>query len=97
MASICRLGDSSTGHGGFPPTALIQTPVSKTFFEGSLAGVVGAMYAPHVRGRVIHAGGLRMITQGSPKTFVEGSPIARQGDSIVCGDTVGPGATKSSA
>ena len=32
MPAVSRIGDMSTGHGCFAPTALIQTPVTKTFF-----------------------------------------------------------------
>ena len=40
MPAVSRLGDMSTGHGCFSPTALVQTPVAKTFFNGIKASVV---------------------------------------------------------
>ena len=40
MPAVSRIGDMSTGHGCFAPTALVQTPVTKTFFNGKLASVV---------------------------------------------------------
>ena len=87
MPAVSRIGDMSTGHGCFAPTALIQTPVTKTFFNGKLASVVntGCLHAPHVCGLVIHAGVTRSPNSGASKTFIEGNLASRIGDNIACG------------
>ena len=95
MPAISRIGDMSTGHGCFAPTALIQTPVTKTFFNGKLASVVnaGCLHAPHVCGVVIHAGATRSPNSGASKTFIEGNLAARIGDNITCGDAIAEGSS----
>jgi len=97
MPAVSRLGDMSTGHGCFPPTALIATPVSKTFFNGILASVVdsGCLHAPHTCGRVTHAGTTRSPSAGASKTYIEGKLAARIGDSIACGDAIAQGSPNS--
>lgn len=87
----------STGHGCFAPTPLIQTPVTKTFFNGILAGVVDSQcqHAPHTCGVVTHAAAERAPSAGSSKSFIEGNPAARIGDDITCGDTCAEGSTNS--
>ena len=50
MPAVSRKGDMSTGHGPWAPTAMISTPVKKTYFNGKLAGVVDAQ---HVSARVV--------------------------------------------
>lgn len=93
MPAISRLGDMSTGHGCFPPTALVATPVSKTFFNGILSSVVNSacQHATHVCGVVVHAGDTRAPSSGASKTFIEGNPAARIGDNIACGDAIAEG------
>ena len=93
MPAISRIGDMSTGHGCFPPTALVVTPVTKTFFNGKLASVVnsGCQHAAHVCGTAVHAGATRAPSSGASKTFIEGNPAARIGDNISCGDAIGEG------
>lgn len=97
MPAISRLGDMSTGHGCFPPTALVQTPVTKTFFNGIKASVIDStcQHAPHVCGITTHAGTTRAPSSGASKTFIEGKPAARIGDNIVCGDAIAEGSTNS--
>jgi uncharacterized Zn-binding protein involved in type VI secretion len=92
MPAQCRLGDKSTGHGCFPPTAVNGGCASKTTIEGPAAAVVGSTHPPHSCGNTTHSG--RSISSGSGKTTIEGSPAARIGDSINCGDAMGQGASK---
>jgi len=91
MPSICKIGDYSTGADGYPPSALISTPITKTYINGQLIGAVGAIYAPHTQGKTTHSDVQRTIIQGSSKTFIEGFAVARTGDLIADGDTVGDG------
>ncbi len=97
MPAVSRLGDMSTGHGCFPPTALIQTPVSKTFFNGILAGVVSnaCQHESHSCGIVVHEQSIRNPSSGASKTFIEANPAARIGDNITCGDACGEGSPNS--
>ena len=97
MPAVIRLNDMSTGHGCFPPTALIATPVSKTFFNGIKAGVVNnsCLHQPHTCGIVTHGGSTRSPSSGASKTFIEGNPAARIGDNIACGDTCAEGSSNS--
>jgi uncharacterized Zn-binding protein involved in type VI secretion len=92
MPAACRLTDSSTGHGCFPPTTVNGGVASKTSIEGLMAAVVGSSHPPHSCGTTVHAG--RTISSGSAKTTIEGIPAARIGDSISCGDVMGQGASK---
>lgn len=97
MPAVSRLGDMSTGHDCFPPTELIQTPVSKTFFNGIKASVVDetCQHAPHSCGITTHEGVTRSPSSGSSKTFIEGRPAVRIGDNIACGDAIAEGSTNS--
>ena len=92
MPSASRLTDMSTGHGCFTPTPVNGGVASKTSIEGLLAAIVGSTHPAHACGSTVHAG--RTISSGSGKTTIEGSPAARIGDSISCGDVMGQGATK---
>ena len=97
MPAVSRIGDMSTGHGCFPPTALIQTPVTKTFFNGKLASVVNSatQHAPHTCGITTHSGSTRSPSSGASKTFIEGKLAARIGDNIACGDAIAEGSPNS--
>ena len=97
MPAVSRLGDMSTGHGCFPPTALVSTSATKTFFNGKLASVVdaGSQHAPHTCGIVTHAGSTRSPSNGASKTYIEGKPAARIGDDIACGDAIAEGSPNS--
>jgi len=93
MAAVIRLGDLSAGHGCFPPTALVVTPVQKTFVNGIKIGVVSAecQYASHLCLLVVHSQSSRNPLSGAIKTFIEGNPAARIGDAIACGDVCAQG------
>lgn len=97
MPAVIRIGDASTGHGCFPPTALVMTPVAKTFFNGILAGVVSGscQHATHCCGIPCHTGSARSPSSGASKTFIEGNAAARIGDNISCGDACGEGSPNS--
>jgi uncharacterized Zn-binding protein involved in type VI secretion len=97
MPAVSRIKDMSTGHGCFPPTALIQTPVIKTFFNGELAAVVdtGCQHAAHSCGITTHSGSTRSPSTGASKTFIEGKLAARIGDNIACGDAIAEGSPNS--
>ena len=97
MPAVSRIGDMSTGHGCFAPTALVQTPVTKTFFNGKLASVVNSatQHAPHTCGITTHSGSTRSPSSGASKTFIEGKLAARIGDNIACGDAIAEGSPNS--
>lgn len=91
MPAAAYLGSYSTGHACFPPTKLISTSVSKTYFNGKLAAVVNSSFLEHKCGKIIHAGPLRKLISGASKTYIEGTLAARIGDDIACGDAVAQG------
>jgi len=93
MSAISRIGDMSTGHGCFPPTPLVMTPVSKSFFNGILASVVDSncQHATHCCGPVCHTSSQRAPNSGASKTYIEGILAARIGDTITCGDAIAEG------
>jgi uncharacterized Zn-binding protein involved in type VI secretion len=91
MPSQSRLGDTSTGEGCFPPTAVISAVASTVFVNGIAAAVVGSQLAPHTCGRTTHAGSARQITVGSSTVFFEGKQAARIGDTIADGDLMAAG------
>lgn len=95
MPAVTRLGDMSTGHGCFPPTAMILTPVSKTYFNGILAGVMSTQcqFETHSCPPIVHPASERFISSGASKTYIEGYKAARIGDSIDCGDAVAEGSS----
>lgn len=94
MSAIVRLGDMSTGHGCFPPTPLVTTPIQKTYVNGVLAGVAdpSCQFAAHTCGLTTHPQQERYpIPNPNNKTFIEGYPIAVIGDDIACGDAIAEG------
>lgn len=96
MGAFTRIGDMSAGHGCFPPTELVYTPITRTFCNGKLIAVVGAQYATHTCGTTTHSQNPdRTIIGGSSNTFIEGYPLARIGDPIACGDLVAQGSENS--
>lgn len=97
MPAVVRLGDLSTGHGCFPPTTLVVTSSTKSYINGKLIGLQDNMsqFSTHVCGNNTHLQITRYISAGSPKSFIEGKPIARIGDDIGCGDACGEGSPNS--
>jgi len=97
MPAVTRLGDNSTGHGDWPPTLMITTPVQKTFFNGILAGVVNSQceWAAHSDAHTTHPASSRYPTHGASKTYIEGNLAARIGDDLADGDAIGAGSSNS--
>ena len=97
MPAVTRIGDKSTGHGCFPPTVMITTPVAKTYFNGKFPGVVSpnCKWAAHICGNQTHNSDQRYPTSGASKTYIEGNKVARIADSIACGDAIGQGSSNS--
>jgi uncharacterized Zn-binding protein involved in type VI secretion len=97
MPAVSQKGKQSTGHGCFAPTVMAQTPVSKTYFNGILAGVVdqGCQFVPHTCGIVTHSQAERYVSSGASKTYIEGKKAARIGDNIGCGDVIAEGSSNS--
>ena len=95
MPAVSTIGDKSTGHGCFAPTALITTPVAKTYFNGKLAAVVDSncRFAAHSCGITTHNTSIRIPSSGASKTYIEGKKAARIGDGIQCGDAIAQGST----
>lgn len=94
MPAVVRLGDKSTGHGCFPPTPMVGSPVSKTFINGIKPGVQNgqSFHATHSCGTSTHPQpSARAHSGGSGNTFIEGFPAARIGDNIACGDAIAQG------
>jgi len=97
MPAVSRVGDMSTGHGCFPPTSMVQSPISKTFFNGIKAGVVnsGCQFATHSCGTVTHTQSERFVSSGAGKTYLEGKAAARIGDDVGDGDAIAEGSANS--
>ena len=97
MPAVARKDDMSTGHGCFPPTAMVQTSASKTYFNGKLAGTKNAecQFATHSCGIVVHPQSSRTPSSSAGKTYIEGSLAVRIGDSIGDGDAVAQGSANS--
>lgn len=95
MPCIALVGDMSTGHGGFPPTNMTSSPVSKTEINGKKPGVVdpACKFAEHRLGKQVHPEAIRYPISGSSKTKIEGYAIARIGDPLNDGDTIGQGSS----
>lgn len=69
---VARIGDSSAGHGCFPPTSL--TEGSPNVFANNIAiGRVGDRHSAHSCGDSTHPLSQRAITVGSPDVFINGS------------------------
>lgn len=92
MAEVYLLGKTSKGACGLPPTNLIDTPITKTYIEGSLVAGVSGNHTTHSKGDTTHSN--RDIKSGSNKSFIEGVAVARKNDTISCGDVCGDGASK---
>jgi uncharacterized Zn-binding protein involved in type VI secretion len=97
MPAVSLKGKKSTGHGGFPPTAMISTPVTKTYFNGILAGVVDPQckFATHSLGTTVHPDSIRYPSSGASKTYIEGKKAARIGDPLNDGDAIAEGSSNS--
>ena len=81
MASpVARLGDKSS-HGG-----TIISSASRTYINGKLVARKGDLHSCPIKGH-----GVTPITSGSATVTIEGSPVARIGDSVGCGAVITSG------
>jgi uncharacterized Zn-binding protein involved in type VI secretion len=91
MSGIFRQGDKTVGHGCYPPT-VSKMGSSNTFVNGK--PVIRAnidSFVSHGCGDCSYHSG--KVSTGSTTVFVEGFPVARNGDSLTCGDKCGPGSS----
>jgi len=93
MPAVTRVGDLSTGHEGYPPSAVTIPNNSSVYANGILVAVQGGSFATHVKPKSPpHLEGAdRVITGGSGTVFVEGKPVTRIGDDIADGDASAQG------
>jgi len=92
MPGIAVLGDICTGHGGWPPRAIISaSPNVKV--GGIPVARQGDALAPHTNPAIPETHG-STIAAGNPKVKANGIPIARIGDPIACGGTIATGSVK---
>lgn len=87
MPAVSRLGDLSTGHGGWP--ARPSTSASPNVFVNGIAvNRVGDTWATHDNDGDDHDG---TTSSGSGTVLVNGLKVARIGDAISCGDKIATG------
>jgi uncharacterized Zn-binding protein involved in type VI secretion len=93
MSGVSVIGDTTTGHEGYPPTKMVSSPVSKTKFNGKKPGVVdeACQFAAHSKGNSVHPQDIRYPVEGSKKTKIEGYYLARIGDKLADGDVIAKG------
>lgn len=85
MAGISRLGDISTGHGGYHPTPVIGAS-SNVITNGIGTARVGDQLAVHVKPK--SPPHVPVISSGSGTVIVNGKSVARAGDPCGCGDSL---------
>jgi uncharacterized Zn-binding protein involved in type VI secretion len=97
MPGISVIGDTTTGHDGYPPTKMVTSPVTKTKFNGKKPGVMdkACQFLPHNKGNSVHPQIERYPVQGSKKTKIEGYYLARIGDKLADGDVIAKGSDNS--
>lgn len=82
---VAAIGDSTTGHGSWPPTNICQGS-SSIIVEGRCPARIGDEAIPH--SSPTH--GL-IVAQGSSSVIYDGLPVARIGDSMSCTDIIATG------
>lgn len=87
MSGICRLGDLSSGHDGFPPRPIISGS-NNVFINGIPATTIGDTWAIHCHDSSCHS--CNQAT-GSSKVRINGKQLVRVGDATGCGDVVASG------
>ena len=88
MPSVVRIGDSCTGHGGFPPR-VNDFGSSDVFINGIGAHRVGDHWVTHCNpAPSCHDS---TLSSGSSTVFVNGQALGRIGDSIGCGSVCADG------
>lgn len=97
MSGISVIGDTTTGHDGYPPTKMVTSPVTKTKFNGKKPGVVdpACQFITHNKGLSVHPQEIRYPIEGSKKTKIEGYYLARIGDKLADGDIIAKGSDNS--
>lgn len=95
MPAISKIGDMSTGHDNYPPTAMVRTPIVKTYINGNLAGAVSPLcqFASHSKGTSVHPDNTRYPVRSSGITYIEGYLAAYIGDDLADGDTIAQGSS----
>lgn len=86
--AVCRLGDSCTGHGGFPPRVNVEGS-DNVFVNGIAAHRLGDAWIVHCDPTPTCHGST--LGEGSSSVYVNGLALGRIGDAIVCGSTVAEG------
>lgn len=97
MAAIALSDSLSKGHDdeSWPKTLPESGLSTKTRVNGKYVVLKDStIYALHAKGNTIHKDTLRLVSGGSSKAKIEGSPIARKGDSIADGDSINDGFDK---
>lgn len=95
MASIALEDSMSLGEPGYSPTAPLSGLSTKTKVGGKHVVLKDSTkYAPHSRGSSVHTSDMRIVNGGSSKAKIEGTAIARKGDSLADGDTINEGFDK---
>lgn len=97
MPAVAHISHQSTGHSGYPPTAMISSSCKKTWVENEFPAVVdgGSQWASHTKpNSPEHPASSRYPTSGAEKTFIEGKAVARIADPLNDGDTISQGCSK---
>ena len=87
MAGIALQSQLSTGHDCWPPTNSISNFTTRTTINGLAIQLIGTRYNPHSCNNTTHDN--IVVIEGSSNTFFEGIAVARIGDALSCGDTIG--------
>ena len=93
MPAITRVGDLSTGHEGYHPSAVTIPNNSTVYANGILIAVKDGSFATHTKpDSPPHVEGAdRIITGGSNTVFAESKRVTRIGDDIADGDASAQG------
>lgn len=90
-SGAARIGDTTTGHGDFPPQVIL-TGKAKVLINGIPAATLGDAVSTHCNS--VPSCHSSEIATSSFKVFIMGSPSARIGDSIGCGGVILSGSVK---
>lgn len=90
MPAAFLKGQSSLGHGGFPPR-VATTGSSNVFVEGKAQHLNGGTWPTHTDGSTTHD--TVTVVNNNTTVFANGQLKATTGDSVACGDTLGPGSS----
>lgn len=93
MSGVVRLGDTCSGHDGFPSRPVISASSNVTV-NGLGVVRLGDQWAVHTDGNTTHDG---VSSTGSSSVFVNGLGIVTIGNSISCGSTCIEGSSNVSA